>query len=72
VLKVQSVEVMPKPLKVYHSDTTGIDMKRNGFPSQQAFAVVCWVLLSRHPTYNYHQVIDFSVLTVEDSFRENN
>jgi Uma2 family endonuclease len=29
VLKLQSGEVMPKPLKVYHSDATGIDMKGN-------------------------------------------
>jgi len=28
----------------------------------QHLSVVCWVLLSRHPTYDYYQVIDFSFL----------
>jgi hypothetical protein len=28
----------------------------------QHLSVVCWVLLSRNPTYDYHQVIDFSFL----------
>jgi len=29
----------------------------------QHLSVVCWVLLSSNPTYDYHQVIDFAFLT---------
>jgi predicted HTH domain antitoxin len=32
----------------------------------QHLSVVCWVLLSRNPTYDYHQVINFLFLRAEN------
>jgi len=35
----------------------------------QHLSVVCWVLLSRNPTYDYNQVIDFSFLSSAEIIR---